>query len=117
MHVGDRLPVVRLDARMDMAIGEISSKGFGCVIVVHGDGTLAGIITDGDLRRHLRPDLGSLPVSEVMSPNPRTVTPEALLATALEIQESSKITALIVAEANRPVGLVHYLDLLRAGVA
>lgn len=117
MHVGDRLPVVRLDARMEVAIGEISSKGFGCVIVVHGDGTLAGIITDGDLRRHLRPDLSSLPVSEVMSSNPRTVTPEALLATALEIQESSKITALIVAEANRPVGLVHYLDLLRAGVA
>jgi arabinose-5-phosphate isomerase len=102
---------------MDMAIAEISSKGFGCVIVVDEEGTLAGIVTDGDLRRHLRADLTSLPVDAVMTRTPRTIAPDALLASALEIQETAKITALVVVEDGRPIGLVHYLDLLRAGVA
>ena len=117
MHRGDRLPVVGIDARMDAAIAEIGRKGFGSVIVVNADGTLAGIVTDGDLRRNLRPDLSHLPVTAVMSRRPRTIAPDGLLATALEIQESAKITALIVVEDDRPVGLIHYLDLLRAGVA
>jgi arabinose-5-phosphate isomerase len=117
MHTGERLPVIRLEARMDEAIAEISRKGFGSVIVVAPDGSLAGIVTDGDLRRNLRPDLTGLPVAEIMTRRPRTIAPDALLATALEIQESAKITALIVVEDGRPVGLVHYLDLLRAGVA
>lgn len=117
MHRGERLPVVPVEARMDAAIAEISAKGFGSVIVVNPDGTLAGIVTDGDLRRNLRPDLTSLPVVDVMTRRPRTIAPDALLATALEIQESAKVTALIVVENDRPIGLVHYLDLLRAGVA
>jgi arabinose-5-phosphate isomerase len=116
MHVGERLPIVVVGARMDTAILEISTKGFGCVIVVEDGGTLAGIITDGDLRRHMSPDLATLSVEAVMTRQPRTIAPDALLAEALAIQEASKITALIVAEDNRPVGLVHYLDLLRAGV-
>ena len=116
MHTGERLPVVPVGARMDAAILEISAKGFGCVIVVHDDGTLAGIVTDGDLRRHLSPDVASLPVEAVMTRKPRTIAPDDLLAKALAIQETSKITALIVKEGRRPVGLVHYLDLLRAGV-
>ena len=117
MHTGDRLPLVPVGTRMDAAIAEISRKGFGSVIVVEADGRLAGIVTDGDLRRNLRPDLNALPVEAVMSRTPRTVAPDALLAQALEIQESAKVTALIVVENGRPVGLVHYLDLLRAGVA
>jgi arabinose-5-phosphate isomerase len=117
MHTGERLPVIGLEARMDEAIAEISRKGFGSVIVVAPDGSLAGIVTDGDLRRNLRPDLIGLPVAEIMTRRPRTIAPDALLATALEIQESAKITALIAVEDGRPVGLVHYLDLLRAGVA
>jgi arabinose-5-phosphate isomerase len=117
MHTGERLPIVPISARMDAVILEISAKGFGCVIVVHDDGTLAGIVTDGDLRRHLSPDLASLPVEAVMTRNPRAIAPDDLLAKALAIQETSKITALVVKEGKRPVGLVHYLDLLRAGVA
>ncbi len=117
MHTGERLPRVSVGARMDEAILEISAKGFGCVIVVENDGTLAGIITDGDLRRHMSPDLASLSVEAVMTRRPRTIAPDDLLAKALAIQETSKITALIVREGKRPVGLVHYLDLLRAGVA
>ncbi len=117
MHVGERLPIVPIGARMEEAIAEISRKGFGSVIVVNEDGTLAGIVTDGDLRRHLTPDLPMLPVTAVMTRTPRTIRPDALLATALEIQERAKITSLIVVEDNRPIGLVHFLDLLRAGVA
>ncbi|AWM88359.1 SIS domain-containing protein [Microvirga sp. 17 mud 1-3] len=117
MHKNERLPIVGIEARMDEAIEEIGRKGFGSVIVVHPDGTLAGIVTDGDLRRNLKPDLGTLPVTAVMTRTPRTIAPDELLASALEIQESSKITALIVVENSRPVGLVHYLDLLRAGAA
>ena len=116
MHTGERLPVVPVGARMDAAILEISTKGFGCVVVVETDGSLAGIVTDGDLRLHMSPDLATLPVQAVMTRNPRTIAPDDLLAKALAIQETSKITALIVREGKRPVGLVHYLDLLRAGV-
>ncbi|MGO4573554.1 KpsF/GutQ family sugar-phosphate isomerase [Microvirga sp. 2TAF3] len=117
MHKNERLPIVGIEARMDEAIEEIGRKGFGSVIVVNPDGTLAGIVTDGDLRRNLRPDLGTLPVMAVMTRTPRVIAPDDLLASALEIQETSKITALIVVENQRPVGLVHYLDLLRAGAA
>jgi arabinose-5-phosphate isomerase len=117
MHAGERLPIVPLGTRMDAAIAEISRKGFGCVVVTRPDGTLAGIVTDGDLRRHLRPDLNNLLVDEIMTRSPRTISPDALVATALEIQETAKITALVVTEGPRPVGLVHYLDLLRVGVA
>lgn len=117
MHKNERLPIVGVEALMGEAIDEIGRKGFGSVIVVNGDGMLAGIVTDGDLRRNLRPDLGTLPVSAIMTSKPRIIAPDDLVATALEIQESSKITALIVVENGRPVGLVHYLDLLRAGAA
>jgi arabinose-5-phosphate isomerase len=117
MHKDERLPIVGLEARMDEAIAEIGRKGFGAVIVVNGDGTLAGIVTDGDLRRNLKPDLMTLPVTAIMTRTPRTIAPDALVATALEMEEASRITALIVVENNRPIGLVHYLDLLRAGAA
>jgi arabinose-5-phosphate isomerase len=117
MHSGARLPIIDVTATVSAAVAEISAKGFGCVMVTAADGSLAGIITDGDLRRKLQPDLMALNVTEVMSRQPRTVSPDTLLARALEIQESSRITALVVAENGRPVGIVHYLDLLRAGVA
>ncbi|GJE17118.1 KpsF/GutQ family sugar-phosphate isomerase [Methylobacterium marchantiae] len=118
MHAGDQLPLVKRGTAMRAAIAEIDAKGFGSVVVVEEDGRLAGILTDGDLRRNVfRADLDNLAVEALMSIRPRTVHPETLLAKALEIQESMKITSLIVVENERPVGLVHYHDLLRAGVA
>jgi arabinose-5-phosphate isomerase len=117
MHKGERLPLIGADAPMSDAITEIGRKGFGSVIVTDGEGKLVGIVTDGDLRRNLRPDLPTLKVREIMTRNPRTIAPTDLLASALELQERSKITSLVVVENERPVGLVHYLDLLRAGVA
>src|SRR5918993_976965 len=117
MHTGERLPIVTLGATMQEAIAEISAKGFGSVIVVAENGTLAGIVTDGDLRRNLRPELPTLPVTAIMTRTPRTIAPDELVAKALEMQETAKITSLVVVENARPVGLVHFLDLLRAGVA
>jgi arabinose-5-phosphate isomerase len=117
MHRGERLPLVAVGTPMTEAIVRQSEKGFGCVVVVDEAGALAGIVTDGDLRRHMGGDLLSRRVEEVMTPGPTTVPPDMLLAEALEIIETRKKGALIVVEDNRPVGLVHVLDLLRAGVA
>jgi arabinose-5-phosphate isomerase len=117
MHIGERMPVVDVGSTMREAIAEIGAKGFGSVIVVNQDGTLAGIVTDGDLRRNLRPELPTLPVTAIMTRTPRTIAPDELVAKALEMQETAKITSLVVVENARPVGLVHFLDLLRAGVA
>lgn len=117
MHVGERIPVVPLGTRMSDAVVEMTGKGLGCVGILDAHGMLAGIITDGDLRRHMRPDLLSVNVDEVMTRQPKTVRPDQLASEALEILNSSKITALIVAEGKRPVGILHLHDLLRAGVA
>ena len=120
MHTGDAIPVKPLGTRMSDALVEMSSKGFGCVCIVDGLGEIAGIITDGDLRRHMRPDLMTALVDEVMTRNPRTIAPGMLASDVMrESIDSSKpaVMVLIVAEGNKPVGIVHVHDVLRAGVA
>ena len=120
MHTGDAIPVKPLGTKMSDALVEMSSKGFGCVCIVDGLGEIAGIITDGDLRRHMRPDLMTAPVDEVMTKNPRTIAPGMLASDVMrESIDSSKpaVMVLIVAEGNKPVGIVHVHDVLRAGVA
>ena len=117
MHSGDAVPLKPLGTRMSDALVEMSSKGFGCVGIVDAYGAIVGIVTDGDLRRHMRPDLMTALVDDVMTRNPKTIPRDLLASEALEILNSSKITALIVTDANRPVGIVHLHDILRAGVA
>src|SRR5437868_10196067 len=119
MHTGDAVPIKPLGTRMSEALVEMSAKGFGCVGIVDRAGDLVGIITDGDLRRHMRPDLMTALVDEVMTTNPRTTTPDTLAVELLDTINSSKpaVTVLIVAEARKPVGIVHVHDVLRAGVA
>lgn len=117
MHTGPAVPLIERGAPMADAIVEMSAKSFGCVAVVGRDGKLAGVITDGDLRRHMRIGLLQAPVDDVMTASPKTVRPDQLAGEALQLLNSSKITALIVVEADRPVGIVHLHDLLRAGVA
>src|SRR3984957_3721160 len=117
MHPGDAVPVIARGAPMSAAIVEMSAKGFGCVAVIDTAGKLAGVITDGDLRRHMRDDLLRAPVDQVMTASPKTVRPGQLASEALAQLNASKITALIVVEKDRPVGIVHFHDLLRAGVA
>ena len=117
MHVGDKLPVVASGTGMREAILELSGKGFGCVAIVDADGLLTGIITDGDIRRQIGSDLLSMSVDQVMTRGPKTVGPETLVAKALQMLNASAITALMVEEDGRPVGLVHLHDLLRIGAA
>src|SRR5215813_4332099 len=117
MHVGDAVPVKPVGTVMSEALVEMSAKGFGCVCIVDARGNIAGIITDGDLRRQMRPDLMNLPVDDVMTRNPKVIDRGSLASEALEMLNSAKITTLIVTEANKPVGIIHLHDLLRAGVA
>jgi arabinose-5-phosphate isomerase len=119
MHSGDEIPLKPLGTTMSDALVEMSKKSFGCVAIVDARGELAGIITDGDLRRHMSDSLLLEPVERVMTKNPRTVPPGMLASELLDVMNSMtpKVTVLIVAEANRPVGIVHVHDVLRAGIA
>jgi arabinose-5-phosphate isomerase len=111
-------PGGQLGARLKF-VGDLMHRGnrLGCLGVVDADGRLAGIITDGDLRRHMGNGLLARRTGEIMTAGPKTVSPELLASAALEVINSSKITALFVVEDGRPVGIIHIHDLLRAGVA
>jgi arabinose-5-phosphate isomerase len=119
MHTGDEIPMKPLGTSMSDALVEMSNKGFGCVVIVNERGELAGIITDGDLRRHMHDTLLRAPVETVMTVNPRTVSPGMLASELLDLMntEKPKVTVLIVAEKSKPVGIVHVHDVLRAGIA
>ena len=118
MRKRDRLPCVGLGSTMGEAVFEMSSKGVGCVGIADPTGRLVGIITDGDLRRHMRADLMAARVDDVMTLDPRSIPPDTLAAEALEILESHKISALFVVDGDkRPLGVLNVHDLLRLGVA
>jgi arabinose-5-phosphate isomerase len=117
MHSGERVPLAPLGTRMRDALLLISQKGFGCLGVTDAKGDLVGIITDGDLRRHLSGDILDQPVETVMTSDPKTIGPDALVASALDVLNAAEITALLVVERRKPVGIVHMHDLLRIGVA
>jgi arabinose-5-phosphate isomerase len=117
MHTDTAVPLIRRGSPMSEAIVEMTAKGFGCVAVIDGAGKLAGIITDGDLRRHMGPDLLQQSVDAVMTASPVTVRRDQLAGEALQLLNSLKKQALIVVEADKPIGIVNFHDLLRAGVA
>jgi arabinose-5-phosphate isomerase len=117
MHKDGEVPLVQAGTEMSQAILAMSAKSFGCVGVIDQSRKLIGIVTDGDLRRHMNPGLLTASIDEVMTRNPRTVGPETIASAALEIMNSSKIMALFVVEEGRPVGILHLHDALRAGVA
>lgn len=117
MHRGEAVPLVASGTTMRDALVTMTGKSFGCVGVIDGDGLLVGIVTDGDLRRHLSDHLLTCSVDEIMTVGPKTIRPDTLLARAMEILSSRSITALFVLDEGRPVGIVHMHDLLRAGVA
>ncbi|MDZ7315508.1 MAG: KpsF/GutQ family sugar-phosphate isomerase [candidate division KSB1 bacterium] len=119
MFTGSYLPVVSKDARMTEVISEITRKRFGGTCVVDENGKLAGIITDGDLRRLLQKpcDLTSMKALEVMNPNPKTARCGSTALSAFQIMEQHNILQLIIVDdENRPVGMVHLHDLLEAGM-
>ncbi|HSV30250.1 MAG TPA: KpsF/GutQ family sugar-phosphate isomerase [Candidatus Omnitrophota bacterium] len=117
MHGGESLPAVGLDTRMDDVLLVMTSKSLGCAGVVSADGHLEGIITDGDLRRHMRSDLLGLAARDVMTVNPKTVPPNLLAAEALRQMNARGITSLFVVDDGKLVGVLHVHDCLRAGVA
>jgi arabinose-5-phosphate isomerase len=117
MHSGAEMPLKPIGTKMSDAIVEMSTKGFGCVGITDDAGGLAGIITDGDLRRHMGSNLLDARVEDVMTRGPSTVRPDQLASEALEIINSRKRTVLFVVEGERAVGILHMHDLLRAGVA
>jgi arabinose-5-phosphate isomerase len=117
MHEGPEVPLIAETARMAEVLVLMTAKSFGVAGIVDADGKLSGIITDGDLRRHMGPGLLSLSAREVMTQQPRTIRADALAAEALGLMNQRKITSLFVVEDARPVGILHIHDCLRAGIA
>lgn len=118
MHAGDELPLVQTDASMQDALIVMSSRGWGIIGVVNGQGELVGAITDGDLRRHMGTLLSSK-ASEVMTQAPKTIGADVLASEALRLMNEppKAVTALFVMARGLPIGLIHVHDLLRHGVA
>ncbi len=119
MHTGDAMPLATLGTAMADAILVMTEKRLGCLGIVDGSGLLVGIITDGDLRRHMAGDLLAQKVERIMTPRPKTIRRTAMAAEAVGFMTRSQhpFTALWVVEEGRPVGILHIHDCLRAGVA
>jgi len=118
MHEGEKIPLAARGTAMSDAILIMTAKSFGCVGIIDAEGRLEGILTDGDLRRHMGDALLRAPVERVMSPRPKTIRPQALAAEALGRMNEQKITSLFVVDDDgRPLGILHIHDCLRAGVA
>jgi arabinose-5-phosphate isomerase len=118
MHTGEEIPLVSLGACMSDAILVMTAKSFGCVGICDSGDRLIGVITDGDLRRHMGGSLLERTAAEVMHRNPKTIAAAALAADALGLMNRCAITSLFVAEEDgRPIGFLHMHDCLRAGVA
>jgi len=115
MHGAEELPLVSEQAAMPDALLIMTEKRFGCVGVKDDQGLLTGLITDGDLRRHMEGLLG-LKAGQVMTASPRTAPPTMLAAEALHLMNTWRITVLFVVDQDRPVGILHIHDLLRAGL-
>ena len=117
MHKSDALPLVETQTSMKETLLTMSSRGFGIAAVVNEKDFLVGVITDGDLRRHIN-DLMSKTAGEIASLSPITVVRETFVVDALKLMQENKITVLIVTSAeNKPVGILHIQDLLKVGAA
>jgi arabinose-5-phosphate isomerase len=117
MHKGEHLPLVAQDTIMSEAIVTMTQKSFGCLGVIDAKGKLVGMITDGDLRRHMGEELLVARASDIMTTKPNTLRTSMLASAAIEKINSLKRTQMFVVEKGKPVGIVHIHDLLRAGIA
>ena len=116
MHTGNKLPLVPETTTMSNAIIEMSKKRFGCLGIISNKKNLAGIITDGDLRRHMNNDILNKNVKDIMKKNPKTVNPEIYVTDALEIMEKNKITQVFVVKNKKPMGILHIHDCIELGL-
>ena len=118
MSKGEDLPIAQNTENMTTALVTMSKKMLGCIGVLDEMGHLIGMITDGDLRRHMAPDLMTRSVLEIMNPHPTTIKEDVLVSEALSIMNTKKITNIFVVDAEgKPIGLIHMHHLLHAGVA
>lgn len=117
MHVGEELPLTRPNSLMNDVILTMTNKMFGCAGVVDSKGILIGIVTDGDLRRHMSRDFRNTTAAEVMTKSPKTILTDSLASEALGVMNDNTITVMFVVDADKPVGIVHLHDCLRAGIA
>jgi arabinose-5-phosphate isomerase len=118
MHKGDEIPSCAAQTPMSRALLEMTAKRLGMVCVVDEAGHVLGVVTDGDLRRHMSDDLPRKAAQEIMTRNPRSIRPQALAAEAMALMnEGRPITSLLVIEDGRLAGVLHLHDCLRAGVA
>lgn len=116
MHTAAELPLVHSGTLMSEAIVVMSAKSFGCVAIINAAGILLGIITDGDLRRHMGPGLTAQPVDLIMTRNPKTIPGDMLAGEVIELINTARITSVFVVDGvDKPIGLVHIHDLLRIG--
>ncbi len=113
MNTKGALPLIKKNKKVSDAILEMTSKGKGCVGIISNKGDLEGIITDGDLRRHMSPNLLNKSVVEIMTNNPKTLLPSTLVSKALEMMNNQSITNYFITENKKPVGIVHMHDILR----
>ena len=117
MHGADKVPLASRDTPMSDCLLKMTESGFGCVGITDAGGALIGVITDGDLRRHMSPDILSKSAEEIMSENPKTVALGTLAGEALLRMETERISAVFVMENDKPVGFIRLLDLLQHKVA
>jgi arabinose-5-phosphate isomerase len=117
MRTGDQIPLAGLGTMMPVAVMTLAQKKVGCVCVVDGEGRLTGIVTDGDLARNLNRNLAETTVDEVMTRTPKTIEPQMFAGAAIALLNKHNISALVVVEGERPIGIVHFHDLLRIGAA
>lgn len=117
MHKGTDLPLVEQTDPMSKVLLVMTEKSLGCAGVVNKTGNLVGIITDGDLRRHMNEQLTSRTAGEIMTPSPMVIAPNALAAEAIKLMNDKKRTQLFVVEEDKAIGILHIHDLLRAGIA
>ena len=117
MHTGQEMPLLDENSNMQAVLLEMTSKRLGCVGFINQTGILTGILTDGDLRRCLSAKILEEKAVDLMTRNPKTISPNAMTAEALKIMHDKKITNLFVVENSKPVGVIHIHDLLNNGVA
>ena len=116
MHGQDALPLARENVKMSDALVAMTQGAFGCLGIVDEAGHLIGVVTDGDLRRHMGEELLNATTGQIMTRKPKTTTPKTLASSAIETMNASRITALFVVENGRPIGIIHVHDMLRASI-
>ncbi len=116
MHVGDKMPLINIEKPLKEAVEEMTKKKKGCVGILDDEGDLVGVITDGDLRRHLSNDFYGQAIKDIMTPNPIVIAKEMLAVEATSMLNKMEITNIFIGVGRKPIGVLHIHDCLRAGI-